>query len=62
MSATRSTYPPVVVLLGGPSAEHDVSVVSGTAIADALVGDRRTGDDRHVVLRRGPAEEHDDGG
>ena len=29
-------YPPVVVLLGGPSAEHDVSVVSGTAIADAL--------------------------
>ena len=29
-------YPPVVVLLGGPSAEHDVSVVSGTAIAAAL--------------------------
>ena len=28
--------PPVVVLLGGPSAEHDVSVVSGTAIAGAL--------------------------
>jgi len=28
--------PSVVVLLGGPSAEHDVSVVSGTAIADAL--------------------------
>ena len=28
--------PPVVVLLGGPSAEHDVSVVSGTAIARAL--------------------------
>jgi D-alanine-D-alanine ligase len=27
---------PVVVLLGGPSAEHDVSVVSGWAIADAL--------------------------
>jgi D-alanine-D-alanine ligase len=26
----------VVVLFGGPSAEHDVSVVSGTAIADAL--------------------------
>jgi D-alanine-D-alanine ligase len=26
----------VVVLLGGPSAEHDVSVVSGWAIADAL--------------------------
>ena len=27
---------PVVVLLGGPSAEHDVSVVSGWAIAGAL--------------------------
>ena len=34
--AVSRTYPPVVVLLGGPSAEHDVSVVSGTAIADAL--------------------------
>ncbi|MEO8273060.1 MAG: D-alanine--D-alanine ligase family protein [Chloroflexota bacterium] len=33
----RSTYPPVVVLLGGPSAEHDVSVVSGTAVAEALL-------------------------
>jgi D-alanine-D-alanine ligase len=31
-----SPRPPVVVLLGGPSAEHDVSIVSGTAIADAL--------------------------
>ena len=30
--------PPVVVLLGGPSAEHDVSIVSGTAIAEALAG------------------------
>ena len=28
--------PPVSVLLGGPSAEHDVSIVSGTAIAAAL--------------------------
>jgi D-alanine-D-alanine ligase len=28
--------PPIVVLLGGPSAEHDVSVVSGTAIAASL--------------------------
>ncbi len=27
----------VAVLFGGPSAEHDVSVVSGTAIAEALV-------------------------
>ena len=31
-------WPPVAVLLGGPSAEHDVSVVSGTAIAEALDG------------------------
>jgi D-alanine-D-alanine ligase len=30
---------PVVVLLGGPSAEHDVSIVSGTAVAAALVAD-----------------------
>jgi D-alanine-D-alanine ligase len=30
--------PPVAVLLGGPSAEHDVSIVSGTAIAEALIG------------------------
>jgi D-alanine-D-alanine ligase len=28
--------PPIAVLLGGPSAEHDVSIVSGTAIAEAL--------------------------
>jgi D-alanine-D-alanine ligase len=34
-----SAKPPVVVLLGGPSAEHDVSVVSGTAIAAALAGE-----------------------
>ena len=27
---------PVVVVLGGPSAEHDVSIVSGSAIRDAL--------------------------
>src|SRR6185436_17707579 len=29
---------PVAVALGGPSAEHDVSIVSGTAILEALVG------------------------
>ncbi|HEX7472980.1 MAG TPA: D-alanine--D-alanine ligase family protein, partial [Candidatus Limnocylindrales bacterium] len=29
---------PIVVLLGGPSAEHDVSIVSGGAIGDALAG------------------------
>ena len=34
-----SDRPPVVVLLGGPSAEHDVSVVSGSAIADALAAE-----------------------
>lgn len=28
--------PSVAVLLGGPSAEHDVSIVSGTAVAEAL--------------------------
>jgi D-alanine-D-alanine ligase len=38
MTSLRGVYPPVVVLLGGPSAEHDVSVVSGTAIAEALLG------------------------
>ena len=41
--------PPVVVLLGGPSAEHDVSIVSGTAIAEALAARgprRRPGPDR----------------
>ena len=35
IEATRP-WPPVIVLLGGPSAEHDVSVVSGTAIGEAL--------------------------
>jgi D-alanine-D-alanine ligase len=29
---------PVVVVFGGPSAEHDVSISSGTAIAEALLG------------------------
>ena len=36
MTDRADAEPPVVVLLGGPSAEHDVSIVSGTAIADAL--------------------------
>jgi len=36
MTASPGARPPIVVLLGGPSAEHDVSIVSGTAIADAL--------------------------
>jgi D-alanine-D-alanine ligase len=45
LSATG--LPPVVVLLGGPSAEHDVSIVSGTAIADALAD---AGADVRLVL------------
>lgn len=36
---TATARPPVVVLLGGPSAEHDVSIVSGTAIAEALAAE-----------------------
>src|SRR5207344_338693 len=36
MSGSAAARRPVVVLLGGPSAEHDVSIVSGSAIADAL--------------------------
>ncbi len=42
MIAPVAAYPPVVVLLGGPSAEHDVSIVSGTAIAAALLADGLT--------------------
>jgi D-alanine-D-alanine ligase len=42
--ADRAALPPVVVLFGGPSAEHDVSVVSGSAIAAAL-------EDRGVDVR-----------
>ena len=38
MERSRVGPLPIVVLLGGPSAEHDVSIVSGTAIADALAG------------------------
>ena len=37
MTIDQPAYPPIVVLLGGPSAEHDVSIVSGTAIAAALL-------------------------
>ncbi|MET1232468.1 MAG: D-alanine--D-alanine ligase [Candidatus Limnocylindrales bacterium] len=36
LDRSHGARPPVVVLLGGPSAEHDVSVVSGRAIASAL--------------------------
>lgn len=37
-SRPAGSLPAVAVILGGPSAEHDVSIVSGTAIAEALVG------------------------
>lgn len=39
VSASAGPRPPVAVVLGGPSAEHDVSIVSGTAIAEALRDD-----------------------
>ncbi len=39
MNRPDAVRPPIVVLLGGPSAEHDVSIVSGTAIAAALATD-----------------------
>jgi D-alanine-D-alanine ligase len=42
-----AALPPVVVLFGGPSAEHDVSIVSGTAIAAALAD---AGADVRLVL------------
>ena len=38
---SRARREPVVVLLGGTSAEHDVSIVSGTAIAAALAATGR---------------------
>ncbi|GAC1667066.1 MAG: D-alanine--D-alanine ligase family protein [Candidatus Limnocylindrales bacterium] len=38
---------PIVILLGGPSAEHDVSIVSGTAIGAALI---EHGDSVRLVL------------
>ena len=41
---------PIVVLFGGPSAEHDVSILSGTAIAEALVGAGRSVDQRLIDL------------
>ena len=39
--------PPIVVLIGGPSAEHDVSIVSGTAVGEALGG---VGEEVRLVL------------
>ena len=36
MASAADARLPIAVLFGGPSAEHDVSIVSGTAITDAL--------------------------
>lgn len=36
MTVRNVPVEPIVVVSGGPSAEHDVSIVSGSAIADAL--------------------------
>jgi D-alanine-D-alanine ligase len=47
-----TTRPPIAVLLGGPSAEHDVSIVSGTAIAEALV-DTGYPVEQHVIALDG---------
>ena len=44
---TGTGLEPIVVLFGGPSAEHDVSIVSGAAIADALAA---AGRDVRLVL------------
>jgi D-alanine-D-alanine ligase len=41
---------PIVVVFGGPSAEHDVSILSGTAIAAALRDAGRTVDQRFIDL------------
>jgi D-alanine-D-alanine ligase len=41
---------PILVLFGGPSAEHDVSILSGTAIAEALAAVGRTVDQRFIDL------------
>jgi len=49
---TAAVRPPVVVVYGGPSAEHDVSIVSGTAIAEALAGAGYAVDQRLIDLDR----------
>ena len=44
---------PIVVVFGGPSAEHDVSILSGTAIAAALRDAGRAVDQRFIDLDGG---------
>ena len=65
LSAERSDLSPVVVLFGGPSAEHDVSIVSGTAIADALITEGRAVDQVLIGLDGGwwflPSDHRRDG-
>ncbi len=57
---------PVIVLLGGPSAEHDVSIVSGSAVAQALADAGRRVDRVVIGLDgrwwwlAGPGEVQDD--
>jgi D-alanine-D-alanine ligase len=41
---------PVIVVFGGPSAEHDVSILSGTAIAEALTAAGRPVEQRFIDL------------
>ena len=56
----RDTLPPVLVLFGGRSAESDISVISGTAIAAALLDSGLTVTQAHLArdgsLRPLPAE------
>jgi D-alanine-D-alanine ligase len=47
---TTAAAQPIVVVFGGPSAEHDVSITSGTAIAQALAGAGRAVDQRFIDL------------
>ena len=64
MSA-KGGRPPVVVVFGGPSAEHDVSILSGTAIAEALAGAGLAVEQRFIALDGGwwrlPDEHRRDG-
>jgi D-alanine-D-alanine ligase len=45
-----SSNRPIVVIFGGPSAEHDVSIMSGTAIAQALAESGRAVEQRYIDL------------
>ncbi len=47
---TSNHASPILVVFGGPSAEHDVSITSGTAIAEALADVGRSVDLRYIDL------------